>query len=202
MPVRAVLWDADGVLQRLPGFDRLWDFLPDELRLRLLADTFSDMPEVLTGQVDMGARLNVVLARHGLSAADADAVRATWSDLPPVEEARALVEGLRRRGIACVLATNQDNLREQQMRPVYSPLMDRCYFSAAMGVAKPAAEYFLGIATDLALPPADLLFIDDSQVNVDGARAAGLAAECWHHDNGIGELEWILAAHGLPAVSR
>lgn len=198
MTVRAVLWDADGVLQRLPGFDRLWDFLAEDVRLALLADTFADLPEVLVGRVGMAARLDDVLERHGLSAADADAVRAAWSEFPPVDEARALVVGLRNRGTVCVLATNQDDLREEHMRRVYSPLMDRCYFSASMGVAKPSSDYFRRIAADLGMTPAELLFVDDSQTNVDGARGAGLHAECWHHDDGIGVLKRLLAAYGLP----
>ena len=197
MVVRAVLWDADGVLQRLPGFDDLWGFLAEDVRLALLADTFADMPGVLTGRVDMDRRLDRVLVEHGLDADDAAAVRGTWSELPAVEESRALVAGLRERGVVCVLATNQDDLRERHMRPIYEPLMDRCYFSSAMGVAKPSTGYFEHIAADLGLPVGELLFVDDSPANVEGARSAGLLAECWHHDHGIVVLEEMLAGHGL-----
>ena len=196
MTIRAVLWDADGVLQKLPGFDELWRFLPEETRLAVLADTFADMSEVLTGRIDMAARLDEVLARHALSVDDTAAVRATWSELPPVDEARSVVAELRRQGVTCVLATNQDTLREQTMRPIYEPLMDRCYFSSAMGVAKPSADFFHHIATDLQMSVSELLFIDDSQANVDGARAAGLLAECWHHDHGV-DLADVLRRHGL-----
>lgn len=195
--MRAVLWDADGVLQKLPGFDELWGFVPEETRLRLLSEAFADMPGVLTGRVDMAARLDRVLAQLGLSDVDAEAVHDTWSRLPPVAEARAVVAGLQRRGVVCVLATNQDTLRELHMRPIYEPLMDRCYFSCAIGLAKPSTDFFEHIAADLGSEPGELLFVDDSQANVDGARAAGLHAECWHHDQGVDVLRDRLAGHGL-----
>lgn len=63
------------MLQKLPGFDELWGFVPEETRLRLLSEAFADMPGVLTGRVDMAARLDQALARLGLPEVDADAVR-------------------------------------------------------------------------------------------------------------------------------
>jgi putative hydrolase of the HAD superfamily len=202
MTIRAVLWDADGVLQRLPGFDELWTFLPEDLRLRLLADIFgSEMPEVLLGHIDMAERVDRALAGHRLSAADAEGVRAVWSDFPAVEEAHAVLARLRAEGVLCVLATNQDTLRERHMRAVYDPLMDRCYYSCSMGVAKPDAAYFQHIAEDLGLAPGELLFIDDQADNVDAARGAGLHAERWHHDEGIAALEALLARHHVEGVS-
>jgi putative hydrolase of the HAD superfamily len=197
-----VLWDADGVLQVLPGFGELWTFLDDDVRDEVLTDTFgSDMADVLTGAVDMSARIDEVLRRHGLGE-HRDAIRRTWEQFPPVAEAHAVVKAVRRNGVVCVLATNQDSLREQNMRPVYAPLLDRLYFSSALGVAKPAAAFFEAISTDLGVPLAELLLIDDSQANVDGARAAGLAAERWHHQDGVATLEQLLARHGVPTDRR
>lgn len=203
--IEAVLWDADGVLQVLPGFEELWRFLPAERRQLLLADTFgSDMPDVLTGRVDMAERVERLLAEHRLSEADADAVRATWTAFPPVVEARSALDRLRRQGILCVLATNQDTLRERHMRPVYDSLMDRCYYSCAVGLAKPDAAFFTHIVDDLGLAPEELLFIDDRLENVEGARAAGLYAERWHHEHDAGTLAALLGRHrlGEPVTPR
>lgn len=199
--IRAVLWDADGVLQVLPGFEELWRFLPEDVRVPLLADTFgSDMPDVLSGRVDMAARVERLLVEHGLSPADADAVRATWTAFPPVAEARAVLERLRQQGVLCVLATNQDTLREQHMRAHYDGLLDRSYYSCAIGLAKPDPAFFAHVAEDLGVAPGQLLFLDDRAENVEGARAAGLQAEVWHHEQHAGGLEAILARYGLPST--
>ncbi len=41
-----------------------------------------------------------------------------------------------------------------------------------------------------------MLFVDDSQANVDGARAAGLRAERWEIDDGFDSLDALLLATG------
>jgi putative hydrolase of the HAD superfamily len=41
---------------------------------------------------------------------------------------------------------------------------------------KPSAEFYQEVMTDIGLPSENMLFVDDSQRNVDGAIAAGLPA--------------------------
>ena len=55
-------------------------------------------------------------------------------------------------------------------------LCGRSYLSYELGLAKPEREIFDYAVADLALAPERVLFIDDNQINVDGARAAGLNA--------------------------
>lgn len=53
---------------------------------------------------------------------------------------------------------------------------DRIYVSHELGERKPDASAFLKIAADLRAEPARILFFDDVEENVSGARAAGLQA--------------------------
>lgn len=53
-------------------------------------------------------------------------------------------------------------------------LCQRSYLSYAMGVAKPERDIFDLAVADLGLAADQVLFIDDNQINVDGAIAAGL----------------------------
>jgi len=55
-------------------------------------------------------------------------------------------------------------------------LCQRSYLSYAIGLAKPEREIYDYAVADLALPADQVLFIDDNQINVDGARTAGLHA--------------------------
>ena len=41
---------------------------------------------------------------------------------------------------------------------------------------KPSAEFYLAVMKEIGLAPEEMLFIDDSQKNVDGALAVGLPA--------------------------
>ena len=48
--------------------------------------------------------------------------------------------------------------------------------SFEMKVLKPSAAFYKKVIEEIGCPSEEMLFIDDSQVNVDGAIAAGLPA--------------------------
>ena len=52
----------------------------------------------------------------------------------------------------------------------------KCYLSYRMKMLKPSQEFYKAVIEDIALPSENLLFIDDSQKNVDAAIAAGMPA--------------------------
>ena len=52
----------------------------------------------------------------------------------------------------------------------------KCFMSFEMKALKPSAEFYRRVVEALDRPAEDMLFIDDSQANVDGAVAAGLPA--------------------------
>lgn len=74
------------------------------------------------------------------------------------------------------------------------PLKDifkKCYFSFEMKALKPSEKFYKTVIDDIGLPSDQLLFIDDSQKNVEGAIAAGLPAI--YYEPGT-DLESLLAA--------
>lgn len=195
MTVRAVLWDADGVLQTGPS---RWDVAFGEAlgeRIEVAEEFFAVLDDALAGRVDMEAHVRGVLDRHGL--ADRwEATRAVWGRLTPLTEVRELVAAL---PVPSYLATNQDTLRAVCMRGQmeYDALLAGAYYSCDVGAAKPEAAYFEAILDDLGLAPDEALFVDDLAENVDGARGVGLYAEVWHHEHGLPALRALLSAHGL-----
>ena len=52
----------------------------------------------------------------------------------------------------------------------------KCYISYEMKMLKPSEGFYKAVMADIGLPPEEMLFIDDSQRNVDAAIAAGLPA--------------------------
>lgn len=200
MIVRAVLWDADGVLQQGP---RSWhDALAPAIggdRVAAFGDAvWQRLEPALAGEIDMAAHVGEVIDAQGLGDAR-EAILAVWRRIEPLPESRDLVAAVRASGVPCYLATNQDTLRASGMRTLlgYDELLDGSYYSCDVGVAKPAAGFFTAIADDLGLEPAQLLFLDDQPENVEGAREVGLAAELWHHSSGLAVLTALLAGHGV-----
>ena len=52
----------------------------------------------------------------------------------------------------------------------------RCFMSFEMKALKPSADFYKRVMAEIGRPADEMLFIDDSQVNVDAAVAAGLPA--------------------------
>ena len=52
----------------------------------------------------------------------------------------------------------------------------KCFFSYELKTLKPSAEFYLAVMKEIGLAPEEMLFIDDSQKNVDGDLAVGLPA--------------------------
>jgi len=90
------------------------------------------------------------------------------------------VRDLRSQGIRTGIITN--NIAEfgthwKAMIPV-DELFDDIVDSSAVGIRKPDAAIYALACERLGVEPANALFIDDYQGNVDGAVAAGLRAVC------------------------
>ncbi len=52
----------------------------------------------------------------------------------------------------------------------------RCFYSYEMKALKPSEKFYRDVIAEIGLPSEEMLFIDDSQKNVDGSIAAGLPA--------------------------
>ena len=202
-----MLWDADGVLQRVPPG---WE---ESIRPAIeghvedvdgfLAQAFWEERPALRGEVRWLDVLPGLLERWGIPDAYDDMVR-VWLSIQPVEDARALVDVVRRSGVPCYLASNQDAHRARFMQENlgYPDLLDGAFYSCDLGAAKPESAYFEAILARLALSADQVLFIDDKDSNVEAAREAGLAAEVWSYREEPAVLRAHLVRHGLPVQGR
>lgn len=75
----------------------------------------------------------------------------------------------------------------------YSPIarfFERMFVSAEMLKLKPEADIYLEVARELGITCAEMVFIDNKQVNVDGAVSLGITA---HHFVGAAKLRHFLS---------
>ena len=70
----------------------------------------------------------------------------------------------------------------------------RAIFSAELGKAKPDPEGYRRLAERLEVAPEEIIYFDDDEPLVMGARAAGLSA---YRVGGVAAVRAGLAAHGL-----
>ena len=79
------------------------------------------------------------------------------------------------------------------------PLFDRYYFSDEIGLVKPEREIFEYVISDLNVTPGRIAFFDDTPINVEGARQAGMNA---YQTDGVDELGARLRTLGVLSPER
>lgn len=195
-----VLLDADGVLQDLPGgwYAAMEPFLGDRAR-EFLHRTWADELPTLAGDGDYLPMLEATLREYGVTTPVGEVYAGVWHRIDEVATSFEVVAALRRAGYGVHLATNQERHRGTYMHDVlgYRDRFDVSAYSWQVGVAKPDPEFFRRVVSQIGVPAGEVLFVDDSEANVEGARAAGLVAEHWHFERGPGSLVDLLAAHGV-----
>ncbi len=201
MTVRHVLFDADGVLQHIPeGWHAaVAPYLGDRTR-EFLLETWSEELPMLVGDGDYLPVLAAGLERYGVTESAEDVYRAVWFDaLEVVEESFDLVRGLRASGYGVHLGTNQESRRVPFMRQTlgYDAEFDTSWYSCELGIAKPDPRFFVESARRIGADPDEVLFVDDTARNVEGARAAGMVGVHWDVSRGHDELVRTLAGHGV-----
>jgi len=70
--------------------------------------------------------------------------------------------------------TNSLHWDTQTDHEIVQGLFDRQYLSFALGLVKPDADIYEYVVADLGLAASEIVFIDDNQINVDGALAVGM----------------------------
>jgi putative hydrolase of the HAD superfamily len=92
----------------------------------------------------------------------------------------ALLDQLGEHGVPLALLSNAPSSFGRHVeRQAWSARFEYLLFSGDLGFAKPDAEIWATLLDRLDARAADCVFLDDRQVNVDGAIAAGLAAMRW-----------------------
>ena len=178
--IDAVLFDADGVIQRMTS-----DWLPvlagvlgsSEKLDEFVADVSAAERRALTGQVDFREILSEVLSRWQCRGTLEDVI-GVWTMIEVEDGMVDAIVALRKAGVRCYLTTNQQPHRARYMSETlgYAGLFDREFYSCRIGLMKPDPQYFVTILREIDLPPGRVLFLDDHEVNVDSARQVGIRA--------------------------
>lgn len=140
-PVRAVLLDADGVLQFI---GTPWGEALTQGGGPAFAQAMIDgETDALAGRETLTELLERVVGSLGLELRASDLLE-MWHRATPDPVAWQLVRDLREAGYTTVLATNQQWERRAWMREQlgYDGLCDIDGYSCTLGVAKPDAAYF------------------------------------------------------------
>ncbi len=198
MSVDVVLFDLGGVLIDLGGVDEFAGFVgedsEDEIWRRWLTCPWVRRFE--SGLCDPDSFARGMVDTWSMRIEPDEFLRAfvAWPRgwLPGAE---ALVRSISvGRRVGCLSNTNELHAARQAREFRVEDLFEDRFFSHEMGLLKPDRAAFDFVVETLRCPAERILFLGDNQINVDGARAAGLRSE---RVRGVVEAQTILVQNGL-----
>lgn len=192
---KAILFDADGVVQRVPDIrnELIWESVDKRGSIDQLFDQIIDaVIPCAIGEGDFRVGITDILNRWGSHAAPDDFLK-IWCMTEPDREIMALISSLRQKYRVC-LASNQEQYKAKYMAGAlgYDKVFEKSFYSCELGTAKPGNEFFKAIVRELELLPQEILFIDDHEDNVNAAIQVGICAEVFHVDQGFSTLTDLL----------
>jgi putative hydrolase of the HAD superfamily len=201
--IENILFDADGVLQFAT---RHWQptlqsvlSLDNEMQAKAIVDDiFEAETEVLESATGFVEKLEAVLAKWDRASFLSETLNVLHS-IEVHDDVMQIVQAIRRSGIPCHIASNQQALRAKHMSEGlnYRSLFDREFYSCFVGAAKPQVKFFDRVVAQLGCAASKVLFLDDRAENVEGARQAGLNALVCYGTDGATSLRRQLAELGV-----
>lgn len=72
------------------------------------------------------------------------------------------------------ILTSEQIQKDEALAPIITPIFNNIYSAEDLGISKKDSSTYTFIAEQLNTEPQDILFIDDSEINVEAASNAGL----------------------------
>jgi glucose-1-phosphatase len=198
-PFDVILFDLGGVLIELAGVDRMLElcnhaFSADQLWARWLAS--EGVRRFESGRASPDEFGAAMLDEFGLSIAAAQFLEefTTWPKgvFPGSFELLERLSASYR--LACLSNTNALHWPRVCDEMGLARYFETNFASHLIGMLKPDVEIFQHVVDQLGCPPARILFLDDNQLNVASARAAGMVAR---RVAGLAEVRAALAEVGV-----
>ena len=179
---RTVFFDLGGVTcrffsaRRLDALAQASGLSADEVHRRLFASGFDQDCDRGRYQLDevcaqIEARLGVTLERTRLA-------RLWAQGFEPDPDVLALIDRVRHAAPTVMLSNNGPLVHAMvvELLPDVATRFDQLCFSYQVGALKPDPQAYVRTLERLGVKPAQSVFVDDVQENVEGARAAGIDA--------------------------
>ena len=198
--VKNIVFDMGGVLVNYSGMPVCRHFIENEEDCRSVHTGVFVSPEwvlldmgVITDEQALAQMQNRLPQRLHEKAA---LCMRDWHlyNMQPIEKMGTLLRELKDRGLGIYLCSNAGVRLTEIYRDVLpaADCFDGILFSAEVKCIKPQREMYQHLFKRFSLKPEECFFIDDLQLNIEGARACGMDGYCFADQN-IEKLRAALA---------
>ena len=197
-----LLFDLGGVLMDFAGFDELARYMPGTPDRSEIRDRW-----IHSGAVQRFERGEITPEQF----AD-NVIEELEIDLSPRDFLTNFVEWARgpypgaidllstlKSGFRIAALSNSNELHTPLHRRRFEHAIETFFFSDEIGQVKPEREIFDFVLRDLGVPPHRIAFFDDTPINVEAARKAGIEA---YEVDGLPTLKARLHRLGLPVQHK
>lgn len=185
-----LLFDMGGVLIDYPGAGRLLKWMPEgtseeELNRRWHGSRSIRLFE--SGKCDEKTFADDMIAELSFQT-DRDSFLEEFRLIPGgfLPHATEILDRLKDFPTACFSNTNKLQWERLESEFGLEEHFDKCFLSYRIGLTKPDREAFLYVVEKLGVSPEQICFFDDTDVNVNMAKAVGMNA---YRARGTAELE-------------
>jgi epoxide hydrolase-like predicted phosphatase len=185
--IKNLIFDLGGVIldlsvdHTLEAFSQLFNLDKAKVKDRYLADTSFSLYE--KGELTDAQFRVFVRERFATKASDAE-IDTCWNAMLrgiPTMKLELLKELMKSYKVILLSNTNNIHLQyiNEMIMPAFGhqsldPFFHRTYYSHLMRMRKPDAEIFQKVLTDNNLKAEETLFLDDNELNIEGAKAVGI----------------------------
>ena len=181
--IKVLVFDADGVLINGEMFSKKLAKeygISTEQTAPFFKGVFNDC---LVGNADLKESISPYLEEWGWKTG-VDGFIDYWfsSEHSIDQELIEYIQDLRKNGIKCFVATNQEKHRAEYMfsKMGFDKSFDKLYASAHLGHKKPSLDFYAKLVSELGdVKKEEILFWDDAPENITGAREFGINAELY-----------------------
>ncbi len=198
-PPELILFDLGGVLIELAGVTRMLQmtgnrFTVDELWRHWLRSPVVRAYETGRIATDRFAREIVEEFRIEISPEEYLAEFALWARAP-YRGARTMLRALREKArLAALSNTNDIHWKRIEREMGLLGMFERTFASHRTGLLKPDAAAYSQVCDTMGVAAERVLFVDDTDINVAGARAVGMNA---YRARGFAEADMLFRRLGL-----
>ena len=185
--IKNIVFDMGGVLLDFNPTASLKKYFSDDNDIKLLLKEIfsgSDWAKLDKGTMTVeGAVENACKRLPERLHANIRLLMEHWADeMPPVEKMLPLVRELKQKGYGIYLLSNAPlNFHTYRHRIPGVAYFDGFIVSSDWLVVKPERRIYEILFEQFSLVPEECFFIDDLQVNIEGAQAAGMGGYCFDH---------------------